>query len=829
MKLSSSLVIVESPAKCKKIESYLGSGYKVMATYGHIRHIPDLKSIDIDNNFTISYETIQDTLKAKQIERLRSEIIKVDEVIIATDDDREGEAIAWHICDLFNLSVTNTKRIIFHEITESAIQSAIKNPTRINMNIVNAQQSRQVLDMIVGFKITPFLWKFVSSNKTNSLSAGRCQTPALRLVYDNYMEMQNAPGKLVYIVTGCFTNMNLLFELNTQFYAPDVVLHFLTHCKTANFSCSTTSPKKVIKKAPEPLTTSGLQQLASNELQLSPKDTMRYAQQLYEGGYITYMRTDSKKYSNEFVDQVKQYIETTYDATYISQNIDSLIVGLKHELKHELKHDIKVEEQDNPGKPIKKVKKTLVKKVETNLAQEAHEAIRPVLVTTKILNDAELHAKAVKLYALIWRRTLESCMPSAQFNSITAKISIEPAYNNSEFCYKAEQIGFPGWQVVEAKYEQMSKEYQYFSNLKKETIMQPKKIESKFTMHELVSHYSEARLIQLLEEKGIGRPSTFATLLDKIQERGYVVKQNITGKTIEGTDFSLIMSDNKEIIETISSREFGNEKNKLVIQSIGIITIELLIKHFDAFFNYEYTKQMEDELDVIAKGNKEWTLLCDSCNKELVKITDSLKNDKKISLTIDETHELVIGKYGLVVKHTLPDKKVVFLPCKKDLDIVELRERPHVSLNDVLETNITDENGNATTNGNTNNGSIGKYRGEDLFVKKGKYGLYAKWAKEIRSLKELGNRPMENIKYLEVLQILDRDTVLDPDRPVGFVRELSPTISIRTGKFGEYIFYKKPRAKQPQFLKLNGFGGDYKKCDKSLLLNWIKQTYNIIE
>jgi DNA topoisomerase-1 len=283
------------------------------------------------------------------------------------------------------------------------------------------------------------------------------------------------------------------------------------------------------------------------------------------------------------------------------------------------------------------------------------------------------------------------------------------------------------------------------------------------------------------------------------------------------------VSDNKEIIETISSREFGNEKNKLVIQSIGIITIELLIKHFDAFFNYEYTKQMEDELDVIAKGNKEWTSLCDSCNKELVKITDSLKNDKKVSLLLDETHELVIGKYGMVVKHTLPDKKVVFLPCKKGLDIMELNERPHVSLNDVLETIVTDETGN------TNNGSIGKYRGEDLFVKKGKYGLYAKWANEIKSLKELGNRPIENIKYLEVLQILDRDTVLDPDRPVGFVRELSPTISIRTGKFGEYIFYKKPRAKQPQFLKLNGFGGDYKKCDKSLLLNWIKQTYNIVE
>lgn len=259
------------------------------------------------------------------------------------------------------------------------------------------------------------------------------------------------------------------------------------------------------------------------------------------------------------------------------------------------------------------------------------------------------------------------------------------------------------------------------------------------------------------------------------------------------------MSDNKEIIETKTIREFGNEKNKLVIQFIGIITIELLIKHFDAFFNYEYTKMMEDELDMIAKGNKEWTSLCDNCNKELVKITDSLKYDKKVSLVLDETHELVIGKYGLVIKQTLPDKKVVFLPCKKNLDINELHERPHVSLNDVLETIITE------SNSNSNNGSIGKYRGEDLFVKKGKYGLYAKWANENKFLKELGNRPIENIKYLEVLQILDRDTVLDPDRPVGFIRELSPTISIRTGKFGDYIFYKKPRSKTGTIFKIKWF------------------------
>jgi DNA topoisomerase-1 len=250
MKLSKTLVLVESPAKCKKIESYLGPGYKVMATFGHFRTILDLKSIDIENNFAITFEIIQESLKSKQVESLRSEISKTDEVILATDDDREGEAIAWHICDLFGLSITKTKRIIFHEITETAIKSAIKNPTRINMNIVNAQQARQVLDMIVGYKVSPFLWKFVSSNKKNSLSAGRCQTPALRLVYDNYLEIQKSPGKLVYIVSGYFTNMNLLFELNVNFYNSNDVLHFLTHCKTAQYQCDTTAPKKSIKKAP---------------------------------------------------------------------------------------------------------------------------------------------------------------------------------------------------------------------------------------------------------------------------------------------------------------------------------------------------------------------------------------------------------------------------------------------------------------------------------------------------------------------------------------------------------------------------------------------------
>lgn len=797
--MPNSLVIVESPAKCKKIESYLGPGYKVIASFGHLRTISGLDAIDIKNEFKTTYSVIQEDLKLKQIEKIRSEMAKSSEVIIATDDDREGEAIGWHICDLFGLSITNTKRIIFHEITETAIQSAIAHPKRINMNIVNAQQSRQILDLLVGFTISPILWNCVSKTHDTSLSAGRCQSPALRLVYENYLDIKSSPGKIVYNTTGIFTNLNLTFELNKQFTTTDEIRDFLEKCKCWDFLCSTTSPKKVIKKAPEPLTTSSLQQLASNELHMSPKDTMKHAQQLYEAGYITYMRTDSKKYSNEFIDSVKTYILNAHGEKYISQNIDSLIVGNKTE--------------DEPSK------KTIAQQKSIPAPQEAHEAIRPVNVNIKAVNIQEtttdLLAKSIKLYELIWKRTLESCMPSAQYNSVSAKIT---APEDREFVYKTEQPIFLGWQIIDG-IEQVAndKNYQYITTLKQNVSMSPKKIDAKFTMNELKSHYTEARLVQLLEEKGIGRPSTFASLIDKIQERKYVEKQNITGKEIECIDFSL---NNNLITEITAKREFGNEKNKLVIQPLGIIVIEFLLSKFDAFFNYEYTKLMEDSLDRIANGKTKWNSLCDDCFNELTNITKDLQDLKKFSIEIDNEHTLIIGKHGPVVKciNSKDPKKITFLAVKKNLDLEDIKQKPNLTLEDVID--------NATTT--TNKDAIGKYKGQDLFIKKGKYGVYAQWGKETKSLKEdLASTPIEEIEYIDVIRYLDKDTILDPTKPVGLVRELNKHISIRTGKYGDYIFYKKPRATKPEFLKLNGFDSDYKKCDKILILNWIKQKYNV--
>jgi DNA topoisomerase-1 len=794
------LVIVESPAKCKKIESYLGGGYKVIASFGHLRTISDLDSIETNNNFLTKYSLINEPLKIKQIEKIRAEITTCDEVIIATDDDREGEAIGWHICDLFGLSVTNTKRIIFHEVTESAIQSAISYPKRINMDLVHAQQTRQILDLLVGYTISPILWNCISKTHNASLSAGRCQTPALRLVYENYLDIKKTPGKTVYNTSGYFTNLNLIFDLNKQFESKEEINNFLEQCKEFDFKCITLPIKKVFKKQPEPLTTSSLQQLASNELHLSPKETMKYAQHLYEGGYITYMRTDSKKYSNEFINNVKEFITKTYGDQFISSNIDQLVVSL-------IEDETKMKDLDFK----KKKTKTIAEKKGIPAPQEAHEAIRPVNININMkdinLDDA-VKVKASKLYNLIWKRTLESFMPSAQYNSATAKID---APLNSSFIYKVEQPVFLGWQQINIPKLETDKSFQYIVSLKQNLSLKPKKIDSKFTLIEIKSHYCEARLVQLLEEKGIGRPSTFASLIDKIQERKYVEKQNIIGKQIECFDFSLAEGI---ITNTTSIREFGNEKNKLVIQPLGILVIEFLLSKFNNFFNFDYTKNMEDSLDNIASGKTSLIKICETCVSDLKNITDGLKDITKFRLVIDKNNVLIIGKYGPVIKYTDPNnnKNVTFIPARKDLDLEELKHRPEISLDDVIDKN------------NCNKDAIGKYQGQDLFIKKGKFGIYAQWGKETRSLKD--EFSLENIVYIDVIKFLDKDTILDPSKPVGFVRELNKNLSIRTGKYGDYIMYKKPRVKKPDFLKLNGFNSDYKKCDKMLILNWIKQTYN---
>jgi DNA topoisomerase-1 len=790
---STSLVIVESPAKCKKIEEYLGPGYKCVATYGHLQTINSLKDIDIDNNFTPTYSIINEPLKKKQIEVLRKEIKNADEVILASDADLEGEKISYTIAQLFKLDINKTKRITFNEITETALHQAIQNPRTIDMNIVNAQQARQILDILVGFKVSPVLWKLIKNGKDNALSAGRCQTPALKLVYENQKEIDNSIEKKVYNTIGYFTNSNLPFDLNKQIEDEDEMIDFLDNSTDFSHIYTCSQPSKVLKQPPEPFTTSRLQQVASNDLHYSPKETMRICQILYEGGYITYMRTDSKVYSEEFIATASEYITKTYNDKYLNPDLKILSNN---------------EESKKRGK--KKEKKTEIKDM---LRQEAHEAIRPTKIYLQELpeevDSKTFGSKERRMYKLIWTNTLESCMTAASFYSITANIS---APINTKYTYTSELIDFPGWKIVENKFSRENPTYQYLQTIKKDSPIEHKKIYSKVTIKGSKMHYTEAKLVQLLEEKGIGRPSTFSTLIDKIQERGYVKKEDIKGKEIICRDFEL---ENGEICEIENKREFGNEKGKLVIQQLGIIVMEFLDKHFGTLFNYEYTSLMETSLDKIAKGELIWFEVCSSCNKEIDDLIELVKDETKYEIQIDDNNTYMLGKYGPVIKcveEKEGKEEIMFKSVKKDIDLSKIKNGEY-DIDDIVETN---KKVNIQY-------ILGQYEGKDVILRKGKFGLYVSWGENSKTLKELGNRPIENISFEEVKEILEKGS--------GVIREINSSLSIRKGPKGDYIFYKNSKMKKPTFHDIKGFkletNEDYKICDITILKSWIMEKYNI--
>ena len=781
--MSYSVVIVESPAKCDKIEKILGPGYKCIASYGHLQELSTLKDIDISNNFKPSFTPIES--KKQQINRIKQLISKSIEVILATDDDREGEGIAWHICSLFDLSFKTTKRIIFHEITESAIRAAIKNPTTLNMNMVNAQQGRQILDLLVGFKISPVLWHNIAFGSKKGLSAGRCQTPAVRLIYDNQKEIDNAPGKKVYNTTGYFTDKNLPFTLNYSYDDEEKMAEFLEDTVEHEHIISCEKPKDSLRKAPQPFTTSTLQQTSSNELHISPKETMSICQKLYEGGYITYMRTDSKVYSKEFIEKANSHILEKYGAEF--KEPESLL------------HKWETGDSETTKSKPKKAKKEKEGKSGNPPPQEAHEAIRPTNVKVENLTGNDFSSREVRLYRLIWSNTVESCMADALYKIFNAKIT---APQKHEYRYLTEQIVFPGWKLVNG-YEKSNPIYSYLENIKKGSIKY-KKITCKLTMKDLKTHYTEAKLVQLLEQKGIGRPSTFSSLVEKIQSRGYVSKENIKGKVIICTDFEL---ENDEITEIENKREFGNEKGKLVIQPIGVMVLEFLLKTYNTLFNYDYTKNMEDILDSIAKGETKYYDLCNSCLEDIEK--SEVKVPNKETIRVDDNHVYMIGKNGPVIKCG-DGKEVSFKSVKKDIDLNKLRKGGY-TLEEITED--TSENTKL-------NKKLGVYKKSELFLKKGKFGLYASWGENKKSLNNI-DIDQNDITLEDVIRVIESET------NNNLVRYISNELSIRKGKYGDYIFYKTSKMNKPQFHKLNGFKEDYKKCDEKILVSWIDETYKI--
>jgi DNA topoisomerase-1 len=778
------LIIVESPSKCSKIEHFLGEDYCCIASKGHLRSVDGLKSIDIKDSFQPKFSIIEE--KKDHVDFMRSVIERFQKanVILASDDDREGEAIAWHICQIFDLPVDTTPRILFHEITKTAIVEAVSKPTIINMPMVLAQHARQVLDIIVGYKISPFLWKYLYNNKSNSLSAGRCQTPALRLVYDNEKE-KNTSIETKYKTTASITSKNLMFDLNYEFDTEVEVLDFLEKSKEFQPFLKCGSPKDTVKSAPKPFNTSRLLQVASNQLHLSPKDTMSLCQLLYQNGYITYMRTDSQKYSAAFLKQAEKYIMDEYGNTVTKNDNNKQYLG-----------NFEVLENKDVNNP--------------------HEAIRITQIDNRVIPDCQ-DSRMLTLYKLIWRNTIESCMADALYNSTGITVS---APNDKQYKYTIEIPIHLGWKKVGEKTNEtddinsQSSLLMYLKNL--ETSGKPigiNYVDTVVVVRNRHQHYTEASLINMLEELGIGRPSTFATIVETIQDRGYVKRVNIEGEKVVCREFKL----RGKVLEHIEKEKvFGNEKNKLVIQPVGILTIEFLLYHFESLFSYDYTKTMEEQLDIVSNGGGgvDWSCVCKQCYAEIKEQSKRLTSLEKQVYPIDENHDFVFEKYGPVIRERLDGGEYSYKPVKKDLkiDIDKLKARQY-TLDELYEIK---------------NNNLGDYEGSPMYIKNGKFGPYVEWGEKTESIKDIG-KPLDQIALADVIEMLDtkknKDLINSENVNKNILRVLTDEYSVRKGKFGAYVYYKRVDMKKPDFFNTKAYPGSLITDDVDAIIHWITRKY----
>jgi DNA topoisomerase I len=775
-----SLVIVESPAKCAKIESYLGPGYRCAASFGHIRELEGLRSINTGDSYKLSFDVSAG--KRKQISILKRLAKECGEVVIATDDDREGEAIGWHLCVVLGLPVQTTKRIIFNEITPTALKNAIARPTILNMDLVMAQQARQAVDMLVGYMISPVLWAKVARKSKTGLSAGRCQTPALRLVYDNQKEVENNPGELAYNTIGYFTAHNLPFALERTFTEGEEVEAFLEETVNWDHVFDNGPIRKVRKSPPLPFTTSALQQMASNECRYPPKETMRLCQTLYEGGYITYMRTDSRSYSKEFLDDASAHIRSKFGERYDN----TAAVGTKG-----------ADASPKKGKSKGKKKQTEEKGA---LAQEAHEAIRPTNVKLSKLPDS-VGGKEARMYRLIWRNTLESCMTDAELDAVTCKIS---APQDAFYKYISDKITFPGWLAVDGREAGTDTAvYNYLTAMKKKSGVTYSKVTAKNSLKNQKSHLTEARLVQMLEEKGIGRPSTFSSLIDKIQKRGYVKIADVPGRKVKCVDYTLV-DDEMALEET--TKEMGNQRNKLVMQQLGKIVLEVLVSDFNDLFDYNYTKGMETQLDAVAKGSSNYVEVCGSCHDQIVALLESAGDTGSGAsrIQIDDEHTYMVGKYGPVIRKG-DGKTATFIKVKKDIDLGRLR-RGEYSMDELQDTSSQGR-------------MLGKHDGKEVWLKKGQYGLYLHWGTQ--------NKTLKGVDIAEAAITLEDVTSTLNGEGAAMLRALDKNTSVRNGKYGHYVFYKTETMRKPKFVPIKGYGGDYLSDPVETVIEWLHETQSL--
>ena len=757
--ISKYLIIVESPSKCGKIESYLGLDYKCIASMGHFREVDTFKNYDVKYKYIESKESHINFMKS-----IISQYPK-ENIILATDDDREGESIAWHLCDVFNLSIESTKRIKFNEITQNAIKKSVENPEIINMKLVNSQKARQILDIIVGYKISPMLWKYAYNGKNNSLSACRCQTPALRLIYDNYLKGKDNVEQHSYKITGWFLSKNIEFTLNKELEGEKNTLDFLKKSVIFQHKLSIASPRQVLKVPPEPFNTSKLLQYVNQTLHYSPSDTMSLCQKLYQDGYITYMRTENKKYSEDFLEKANSYIEIEFGEDYKGDN-----------------KKIQIFDTTNP-----------------------HEAIRVTDISRKKINS---ESRMDTLYNLIWRNTVESCMNDALYSVIDCEIT---APDKMKYKNIIESPIFLGWKKLKSDINETELQNSnramllYLETISKQNEnVKYNKIKSIETIHLKHSHYNESGLIKKLEELEIGRPSTFATFVDTIQQRGYVKKQDIEGKKIKIMDYEL---EGESIKKIKGEKVVGNEKNKLVIQTIGLVVIEFLIKHFEDIFSYDYTKEMESELDNILQGIiEEWNEICKNCEKKIKELIKPLKDLKKETYELDENKELIFSQYGPSIRITLEDGSVEYKSVKKsiNLDLEKLKNKEY-NVDDLIEVKEK---------------YLGKYEDLDVYVKLGMYGVYAEWGENKKTLNSTK-------KKLENITLEDFESVLTKNSDSNILRTINENISVRKGKYGPYVYYKRKDMSKPEFYNIKKFKEGFTYCKEEVLINWLNEQYNI--
>lgn len=741
--MQNNLVIVESPAKAKTIEKFLGTGYKVLSSYGHIR---DLKkrafSIDIADNFKPIYEIPED--KKKVVEELKAEAKKADMVWLASDEDREGEAISWHLFEVLKLKPEKTKRIVFHEITKTAILKAIEHPRDINVDLVNAQQARRVLDRIVGFELSPVLWKKIKP----ALSAGRVQSVAVRLIVDREREIQGFVSEASFRVTAVFDDGNgneVRAELNRRFKTKEEAKDFLEKCIGAEFKIEDITTRPVKKSPAAPFTTSTLQQEAAHKLGYTVAQTMMLAQRLYENGLITYMRTDSV-------------------------NLSELALGTSRETIVSLM-----------GERYAKTRQYATK---TKGAQEAHEAIRPTYMANQ---SVEGTSQEQRLYELIWKRTLASQMADAELEKTTATISISGM--EDVFVAVGEVVTFDGFlRVYKESYDDDAEQESENRLLPQLVVGQQftnREIQAVERYTQAPPRYTEASLVRKLEELGIGRPSTYAPTISTVQQRGYVEKGNREG--VQRTYEVLKLTAGK-IKESTRTEMTGSEKSKLLPTDVGTVVNDFLMEYFPAIMDYNFTANVEKEFDEVAEGEKPWTGLMEQFYQKfhpLVEQTLSVKSEHKVGervLGIDPSSgkpvSVKIGRFGPMAQigSAEDEEKPRFAQLNKEHSLET------ITLEEALELFKFPR-------------ALGDIDGKPVTVGKGKFGPYIRYENTYVSIPKTVD-PL-SVTLEEAEQMLKDKQEAEAKKVIKTFAE-NPDLQILNGRYGPYIAYQKKNYKIPE-------------------------------